>query len=693
MNDRLGPPRRLMQLHALLMLLGIAPLPALEFHVSPAGDDGNPGTKQQPFATMAAGRDAIRKLKQTAPLKEPLTVILHSGTYFLPQALTFTSADSGTENAPITYLAERGGTVRLTGGRVVTSWQMVTDPRVLERLVAEARAHVRVADLRAQGISDFGKLAQRGFARGYPVAEAELFSNDAPMTLARWPNDGFRKATAKTDDQTVIVDTDRMTRWSAEAEPWVMAYWHHDWAELYEPLAGFDPARKALLRNADIKPVYGLTPANTRWYVSNVLAELDSPGEYYIDRSKGLLYFWPPQPDAVTALSMTESLIRAEGLAHVTFRNLTFEQCRGTAVSINNGSGCKVVGCIIRNTGQLGVSVSGGTHHEVRGCDILFTGTGGISMSGGDRATLTPANHNADNNHVHHYARRARTYHPAITISGVGNRIAHNLVHDGPHMALAAGGNEHIVEFNEVHNVVEESGDAGAYYVGRDWTQRGNILRYNYWHDILGPSSYGGMTIYLDDQHSGHTIHGNLFERCNQAVFIGGGDDNVVTNNVFLSCWKGAHLDNRGMGWQKPATDDPKGELRSRLIAMPYTNELWSTRYPTLVHILTDDPGVPKRNVFARNLSAGGSWEDIAPTIRPFQTVSDNLVFDKDSDWIRVVRDASGRLDRLEYKDSEAVTKLGFQDLPLPKMGLVADEFRATWPVTHVTREVRLPEK
>ena len=56
--------------------------------------------------------------------------------------------------------------------------------------------------------------------------------------------------------------------------------------------------------------------------------------------------------------------------------------------------------------------------------------------------------------------------------------------------------------------MVEESGDAGAYDVGRDWTQQGNVLRYNYWHDILGSTGYGGMTIYLDAQHAGRTIHG-----------------------------------------------------------------------------------------------------------------------------------------------------------------------------------------
>ena len=685
--------RRLQVASATLILLGCLPLAAREFHVATTGADGNPGTKQQPFATIAAGRDAIRKLKQAGALKGPVTVILHSGSYFLPQALTLTDADSGTAKATITYLGERGATVRLSGGRNVGSWQPVKDPRVLERLAAGARDEVRVADLRGQGITEFGKLTQRGFGRGYPVAEAELVCNDEAMTLARWPDAGFRKATAKAGDQTVMVDTDRMTRWTAEADPWILAYWHHDWAELHEPLVGFDPARKALLRDAKIKPAYGITPRNTRWYVSNVLAELDRPGEYYIDRTQGLLYFWPPQPGTATMLTMTESLIRADNLAHVTFRNLIFEDCRGTAVSFNQGNDCKVVGCIIRNTGQLGVSVVGGKHHEVRGCDVYFTGSGGITMSGGDRATLTPANHNAENNHVHHYARRARTYHAAISISGVANRIAHNLIHDGPHMALAAGGNDHLIEFNEIHNVVEESGDAGAYYVGRDWTQRGNILRYNYWHDILGASGHGGMTIYLDDQHCGHTIHGNVFERCMQAVFIGGGDDNVVTNNVFLGCWKAAHLDNRGRNWQKPATDDPRGELRTRLNAMPYTNTLWSTRYPALVNILDDDPGVPKRNVFAKNLSAGGKWEDIAPPIRPLQTVSDNLVFDKDMAWLKLVCNASGQPERLIYKDPAAVRKLGFQDLPLSKMGLVADPYRATWPVVHHVRQVKLPTK
>ena len=160
----------------------------------------------------------------------------------------------------------------------------------------------RICPLRAS--RTLAHSAVRGFSAGSPVAEAELFFDDEPMTLARWPNAGFRGATAKEGDLKVIVDTDRVARWSAEIEPWVFAYWHHDWAELYEPLAGVDATKQALLRTAKVKPVYGITPDRVRWYAFNLLAELDSPGEYYLDRVSGRLYFWPPRPDNCAVLSV-----------------------------------------------------------------------------------------------------------------------------------------------------------------------------------------------------------------------------------------------------------------------------------------------------------------------------------------------------------------------------------------------------
>jgi len=663
--------------------------PALYLHVAPDGDDRQAGTVTAPLQSLAGARDRVRQVKQEG---KPITVRFAAGTYPFAQPVLFGTEDAGTAQQPIVYMAEPNATVHFTGGVTVRDWQAVSEYSILARLAPNARSHIRVANLKAQGITDYGTLAVRGFSAGNPMPEAELFCDDQPMTLSRWPNEGFRGVVKKHSDQRIELDTDRIRRWKQESDPWLFAYWHHDWAELYEPITGFESNNRIVHRSPDIKPNYGITPNRARWYALNLLSELDQPGEFYLDRQGGLLYFWPPDRTGDTVLSLATGIIQTDQLSHVTFQGFTIEACRGTAIRIDKGTACAVVACTIRNTGQQGVVVNGGDHHTVYGCDVYETGAGGLFLSGGDRPTLRPAGHNAENNHVHHYSRRARTYKSAIAISGVGNRIAHNLVHDGPHMALAAGGNDHLVEYNEIHNVVYESGDAGAFYVGRDWTQRGTILRYNYWHQIVGATGHGGMTIYLDDQHCGHTIHGNLFERCSRAVFIGGGDDNIVTNNVFIDCWRAAHVDNRGMGWQKKATDDPQGTLRTRLRAMPYQNKLWSQRYPTLPGILDDQPNIPKRNVFRSNVSAGGTWDDIHQGTRQYQTVERNFVFDADPEWIRLEKDAWQRPHKLIFEDMKTLEAIGYQPLPLDKMGLYEDSRRASWPATHKVRVVDLPD-
>ena len=679
--------------YLILATLLVAPgaLAQTTLYVAPSGDDSSPGTRDAPLATLAGARDRVRQVKRAKP-DEAINVAFDSGIYHFSVPVEFTAEDSGSDKAPIAYRAWPGATVRFTGGLPVNDWKPVTDPPVLSRLSEASRSHVRVADLKAQGITDFGKLTVHGFAKGSQPAEAELFYDDAPMTLARWPNEGFRGIEACDGKERVTVDTARIARWTTESDPWVFAYWHHDWAELHEPIVGIDADANVLIRSEKVKTQYGITKGRARWYGYNLLSELDEPGEFYLDREAGKLYFWLPQPNGQAVLSLSDGTIRAQDLSHVTFRDFTIEACRATAIVLKGGTDCHVVGCTIRNTGHRAVVISGGGKHGVYGCDVYHCGEGGISMSGGDRPSLTPAEHNAENNHVHHYSRRARTYKTAISVSGVGNRIAHNLVHDGPHMALSAGGNDHLVEFNEIHNVVYESGDAGAYYVGRDWTQRGNILRHNFWHNIVGGTGYGGMTIYLDDQHCGHTIYGNVFERCSQAVFIGGGDDHIVTNNVFHECRRAAHIDNRGMGWQKAATDDPKGTLRTQLRAMPIDSELWKERYPTLAGILEDDPNIPKRNVFARNVSAGGTWNHIHAGTQQYQTIEDNLVFDDDKDWVRLIKDDSGRLVEVKFKDPAAVEKIGFKPIPVDKIGLYPDERRASWPVERSVRTVALPK-
>ena len=89
---------------------------AAEFFVSPQGDDTATGTKEKPFATLKRARDAVRALDA----KEPVTVWLRGGTYFVEKPVEFTHEDSGTAACPVTYAAVPGEKPIIHGGRVIT---------------------------------------------------------------------------------------------------------------------------------------------------------------------------------------------------------------------------------------------------------------------------------------------------------------------------------------------------------------------------------------------------------------------------------------------------------------------------------------------------------------------------------------------------------------------------------------------
>ncbi|MFQ6040145.1 MAG: hypothetical protein ACE5PV_04750, partial [Candidatus Poribacteria bacterium] len=136
-----------------------------------------------PFATLERARDEIRKIKRAGEMPQGgITVEIRGGLYQREQPFELSTEDSGGEEAPIVYRARQGEEVRLSGGKTVAGFEPVTEPNVLERLSPEARGNVLQADLCALGITDFGKVEGGGI---------ELFFEDRPMTLARWPNEGF----------------------------------------------------------------------------------------------------------------------------------------------------------------------------------------------------------------------------------------------------------------------------------------------------------------------------------------------------------------------------------------------------------------------------------------------------------------------------------------------------------------------
>lgn len=660
--------------------------------ISQAGNDASSGkiattnadNTDGPFATLERARDAIRELNKANKLPNGGVVVeIAKGTYERERAFELTRADSGTAEKLIVYRAAKNGSVRFIGGKAIDVWKPVDDPETLAKLDPAARANVVQANLKALGITDFGEVA---------VGGVELFFRNEPMQLSRWPNEGFVKIRDVTAEEPVEVygrkgskagkfyyEGDRPQRWKDEHNLWLHGYWFWDWSDAYQRVSKVD-VDKQLIELATPYHNYGYL-AGARYYALNALSELDQPGEWQLDREKGTLYFWPPTKveHGQAVVSTIPNLAVGSDVSYVTLEGLTLEDVRGTAVKFTGGTGTRLVGCTIRNAGDKGVELLGGTKNAVVDCDIYNTATGGLVLSGGDRATLTNGENLAENNHIHDFSRWKRTYAPGVTVEGVGNRVRHNLFHDAPHNAVQLAGNEHSIEYNEFHHVCLETDDVGAFYMGRDWTQRGNIVRYNYFHH-LGKSGggVGVMAIYLDDWSSGTTIFGNVCYKAGRAVLIGGGRDNTVDNNVFIDCTPSVHVDSRGLGWAKSYFDNTDNTLVTRLSAVDYRHPPWSTRYPQLLTLYEDQPALAKGNVITRNISVGGRWLDLADGLTDKVVQVDKNLVDVDPHFV----DASH--ENFQLRDDSPAFANGFQQLPLSEMGLQPSERRplATKPHT-----------
>lgn len=663
---------------------GQATGPEATLYVARGGSDDAAGTRDDPFATLQQARDAIRAMRAEGGLPDGgVTVLLRGGLYTMDGAFELSEADSGTEAAPIIYRAAPDEQVVISGGVRVPpgAFGPVTDTAALGRLPAEAREHVLQADLTALGVEEYGSPEGGGL---------EVFFDEERMTLARWPNEGFTRIAdilgiqprdvRGTKGDAVgkfVYEGDRPERWVGEKDLWVHGYWFWDWADERQPVKEIDTEERTIELE---EPYHSYGYRTGQWYYAyNALSELDRPGEWYLDREDGVLYFWPPGEieDARTVVSVADDLVRAEGVSHVSFEGLTLEAPRGTGIVISGGSDASIIGCTFRDIGGFAGRVSG-TGNTVAHCDAYHMGQGGFTLSGGDRATLTPAGNLVENCHIHHFGEWKRMYVPGVSVHGVGNRVAHNLIHTAPHQAISFGGNDHVIELNEFHSVCYESNDAGAIYSGRNWTMRGTVIRNNYMHHVNGREGRGAVGVYLDDMYCGTEISGNVFYRVIRAAFIGGGRDCSIVNNVFVECPRAVHIDARAMGW---AAGSVPTTMTDRLQQMPYQNDLWRERYPELVDILDDEPAAPKGNLVARNLIAGPyGWRDIQGTADPYQTVTDNVVVE-DVDFF----EPEGPTLRLERVPELA--QIDLQPLPVEVMGLYEHEARPTWPVQHEVRD------
>ncbi len=255
--------------------------------------------------------------------------------------------------------------------------------------------------------------------------------------------------------------------------------------------------------------------------------------------------------------------------------------------------------------------------HEavIDSCEIKDVDGTGIWVSGGDTAALTPSNSVISNNHVSNVNRwkTGGDSGNGIKVDGVGIAVRQNTVENSVEepwtMGIRVGGNNHLVERNRLRHV--SYGDAGAIYLnGRAMQKRGSVVRFNFIEDC-------GSGVYVDDRACGHTITGNLIlstKRC--GIMIGGGQDNIVTNNFVALSTSFLHLDNRGMSWasQQHRFKDDWTTLQA-FLANPATRAVYLKTYPALANLKAEAALIPANNVMADNYadrdSAGIKYFDM----------------------------------------------------------------------------------
>ena len=683
--------------------------PVITFYVSPSGNDAwsgrlanaNAAATDGPFRTLEKAREQIEQLKaQKQMTGKGIEIIIRGGDYTINKTFILSRESSGNADVKITWKNYRGEKVQLTGDKAISGFHSITDTATLGRIDPAFRKHIMEVDLKVMGITDYGNITNRG------GPGAELFFNGKKMPLSRWPNEGWAKIADVPQTGELVFNgnpqhkrfgipvgkhygkftysEDRPARWSDVSNIFLHGYWTWDWYDELLHIQSIDTVAKTIY----IKPPhssYGLSK-NQRYYALNILEELDMPGEWYLDHNQGKLYFWPPASleDAKVFISLLDQpLMQLDQVENTHIEGIRFEFSRGIGLVINGGRNNTASGCTFDNLGNNAVLINGGEKNGVSSCDIHDVACGGIILTGGDRKTLTPAGNFAVNNDIHDISQWIRTYQPAVKISGVGNYIAHNRIHEGPGAGILLNGNEHIIEYNEMFNLALETGDVGGFYMGRDWTERGNIIRYNYFHDLNGPGAHDVNAVYLDDWASGTTVKGNIFSNCARGIMIGGGRDNIVDNNIFTNCNLAIHVDSRGLGWAAYYFNGTDNTLFERMDAMNYKQPPYSEKYPSLLSLYADEPAVAKHNSIMHNIAYGGRWLDLHDGLDlKIVHVHDNLLSDvtntynNDSDivangntWIYNITDKDFRA------KADAMQK-GFKAIPYSKIGLQKDAFR-----------------
>ena len=531
-----------------------------KYYVAPNGNDQNAGTSlEAPFQTLERAQQAVRNLKHSGELSEPVTIYIKGGTYTLTEPIRLTAEDSGDESCPITYTALPGEKVLLSGGEEISGWKHYKN-NIWVTTLPEVQA----------GEWWFRQLYVNGELRG----------------RARTPNKGVFEVKATTDtttslrsyqvpsDSFIFNEGDLNPKWKHPENGEAIIY--HYWTDSHLPIQAIDGKTNRVSFGYSSGKVFrdGYHGDLARYVVENILETLDQPGEWVLERSTGKLYYMPmPNEDLTTAKVVApkaEKLIVFDGnpkegkfVEYITFRNLNMaytnfnlpwgncNDAQGSAsvsacIDMTGARHCAIERCTMRDLGTFAVELFDGcTYNRFCGNQLSQLAAGGFRLRGtepGSMPALRTGNNTISDNTIAYYGL---TYPSAVGIlimHSDGNTIAHNLIHHGDYTGISVGwswgyqrsaARNNLVEQNHIHdigynNLLSDMG--GIYTLG---LSPGTAVRNNLVHDV-NANRYGGWGIYADEGSTSVLIENNIVYNTKYGTFnIHYAKDLTVRNNIF----------------------------------------------------------------------------------------------------------------------------------------------------------------